>query len=612
MARPSRGTLASLLECLVALLELFGPHAVWQPAARLGLWSPEQGPSREVGVLVGPEGATPESLGKARERAAGALHLRARGVLPLLDVVLVQDRLAWVYDKVDAVGLSLAVGSDAHGTMLSTRAAAEVVAEVAEVLVSTGPLSTSHPGPEPTDLLLDRRGRLSVLGFVGPFAPSPSMRAPNLGTSSAEAAQVYRLGVLLAHLVSGVPPTAPTERSAHPALIRRALIRAMARPGPVLTERYGDWLRGMLAWEPSARPPLSSIASGLRKVGEATGGPDLVDWADAFVEDLGSVASQPPPRPTPAPAPSPIVLSEIGESQATEEVPKPTEVDLDDFPEDEDEAPTVVHTEGAVGMSTLDPDDATQEGQAFSRPPPQRTEALAGMPVTVGPPPEAMRRSPRLPEGFLDSGTAQASSQPATQGGGGRSARWSQDDPSYWLWPALMAMAIAGLALLALVLLALVVLSHAERGAAAQEGPSLEEALPLGEPPAVHPSPPPVEAVLEVEQGDLPSSQDLPAPQPEEGSLAPEPPPSQPLMAPAEPVEGPFVVVFRGIDPSASLAVDCNEASGEGVGRVELVLQQRGPCVVTSDLDDQRLRAHVSVAGPSELTCFAGDRSVCR
>ena len=49
------------------------------------------------------------------------------------------------------------------------------------------------------------------------------------------------------------------------------------RSGPVISERYGQWIRGMLAWAPAERPPLSAVPSGLRAVAWAMGGEGLLD-----------------------------------------------------------------------------------------------------------------------------------------------------------------------------------------------------------------------------------------------------------------------------------------------------------------------------------------------
>lgn len=230
-----------------ATVDILGPCEVWHGAAHLGRRRTPAGDA-PVFVLLGPEGASAEALARARHAAVSVAECRVPGVHRLIDVVLVDDRLGWVFESVDGVGLSHTVAGEGRA-LLSTRAAAEIVASVAEKLLA---VDLKNRGPEPTDLFVDAAGTVIVSGFAGPFPTSPAMRAPR--GDDGEAAAVYRLGVLLAQLLSGVAPPPASERSAHPALVRRALIRVMARPGPVLPERYGESIRGMLAWEPAERP----------------------------------------------------------------------------------------------------------------------------------------------------------------------------------------------------------------------------------------------------------------------------------------------------------------------------------------------------------------------
>src|SRR5690606_19064063 len=136
---------------------------------------------------------------------------------------------------VDGLGLGHTVAAG-PGPSLPARGAAEIVARVGGILLDTGATGLWHPGPEPTDVIVDAAGRVRVSGFVGPYPPSPSMRAPG---PEGEAAQVYRLGALLAHLVSGVPPGPASEREGHRAMVRQVMIRAMSRTDATLTDRLG-------------------------------------------------------------------------------------------------------------------------------------------------------------------------------------------------------------------------------------------------------------------------------------------------------------------------------------------------------------------------------------
>ena len=199
-------------------LQLLAPYDAWHGAAHKGRWTGDDGIERDVFVLLGPETIAAEAVDRARKSAEAALRLRHPGVLPLLVVEPFGERIAWVYEAVHAMGLGHTLG---HGedALLPTRAAAEVVARVAEIILEIGPEALLHPGPEAGDLLVDAQGQVRIAGFSGPFPRAPAMRAPQ--GDAGEVALVYRLGVLLAELVSGSSPTPGSEKGAHTAVIRR-------------------------------------------------------------------------------------------------------------------------------------------------------------------------------------------------------------------------------------------------------------------------------------------------------------------------------------------------------------------------------------------------------
>jgi hypothetical protein len=393
-----------------AKLEVGGPCEAWHGAAWNGRLV-SGGAARPVLVLLGPEGASGDTLHRARSAGAAALQLGSPGILPLLAIQAHGDRVAWVHAHVEGIGLGHVSGSDPH-RLLPTRGAAEAVAFIAETLLPLSPEARRNRGPEPTDVIVDPRGGLHVAGFAGPYAMSPSMRAPR--GDEGEPAVVYRLGVLLAHLLSGMPPQPASEEAAHAALVRRALIRAMARPGPVLTERYGDWLRGMLAWDPAARPPLSAVPDGLRKVAESMGGDGLASWAAASVERIRQELAG-----AKEPAPREDEPTDFAEVAATEEMSRALGVGVIDGPPPQrrrgsansgPDQPTLREIPRERPRQEFVDDDPTQEAASL---PPQALRMLAAaprqpvpqqpqIPVRVGPPPEAIRPPPRLPSGFLD------------------------------------------------------------------------------------------------------------------------------------------------------------------------------------------------------------------
>jgi len=130
-----------------------------------------------VTVLLGPPSGSADGLMRARRSATLALTLRHPGLVRLMQVVGHEDRVAWCYEFADGLGLSHAVNRD-DGGGLAARAAAEIVAQVAEVLLAVGGPGLHHPGPEPVDLLAEPDGHIRLTGFAGPYPPDPAMRPP--------------------------------------------------------------------------------------------------------------------------------------------------------------------------------------------------------------------------------------------------------------------------------------------------------------------------------------------------------------------------------------------------------------------------------------------------
>ncbi len=402
------------------MLELARPRPSWQGAAYEGFLTLPGGEQQAVMVLLGPEGSTEESLNRARRLAAVPLTLRHPGVVRLLQVTAYRGRAAWCYEHVRGLGMGNVVGREGFSAP-SARACAELVAQVAEILLGLGNPGLHHPGPEPTDLVLGSDGRVKLMGFAGPHPAGPAMRAP--APENVESAAVYRLGVLLTTLISGQPPAAATEASAHAVLVRRALIRAMDRPGPVLSEQFGQWIRGMLAWAPAERPPLSAVPAGLRSVGWNTGGEGLVDWSTLnvprLVREIEVRHSDPPQEEVHEPEEDeeeelsdPRVLRAIAHRE-----PPPRRLSTDEVKRTPRPAGTPTIAARKEALSDLGPRDAqdhTQErftdeptgdsAQGVAVPRSVRRRPVPDtIPVGFGPPPEAVSKAPpSLPPGFLE------------------------------------------------------------------------------------------------------------------------------------------------------------------------------------------------------------------
>lgn len=410
-------------------LDILVPCVAWHGAAHIATLHAPTGATKVL-ALLGPEGAAADAAVRARAAAASLLGASHPGLHRLLAVEAVGDRVGWAFEAVEAIGLAHTVGTEGRA-LLPTRAAAEVAAAVADTLMSVGPEHRNR-GPEPTDLLVTAEGRVVVSGFAGPYPMAPSMRAPK--GDDGEAAAVYRLGVLLGHLLAGVAPPPAGERHAHAAVVRRTLIRIMARPGPALPERYADWIRGMLAWEPGERPPLSTVAEGLRAASAASEGPGLEAWCVANVPALRAAAEAGRSN-TPVPlSRAPTALVGVNDD--------PTDVRYDRNPDEVSTRSLDATPVGAVGRR--DDDDPTQE--ATRVPDAQAVAAVptrpgaAEMPIRVGPPPEAIKDAVSLPSGFLDTQPDEPTNAEAT--------KWVAP-ATFTVWAAVVGVLLASALLLA-------------------------------------------------------------------------------------------------------------------------------------------------------------------
>lgn len=366
-------------------LELGRHRPDWHVAAHAGRLVRPGCEARPVLVVLGAPVADAEvTAERARAAASALLGWAPPGVLELLDVLPFEDRTAWVYSDIEALGVGHLVGG---GELLPIGAAAELVAEVAALLISVGTRGLAHPGPEPHDVLLHSSGRVSVGGFVSPFPASPAMREP--GGREDAPALVWRLGVLFAALTSGSAPPPCSDRSAHEASLRRVLIRTMSRPGPVPPTRLRHWMEHLLAWDSGARPPLSTVEGALRQLAADTREPGLEAWCAVHLVSRRLDALAGPPE------------------LAVEADTGPTDLGDADPP---DALPSDEHTR--PGMSTLAgfapprrEEDQTMESIGTTSTdttlphtvPPER----GAIPVAVGPPAEAVP-SARVPRSVIE------------------------------------------------------------------------------------------------------------------------------------------------------------------------------------------------------------------
>jgi hypothetical protein len=366
----------------LAALEILGPCPWWSEGVRLATYDAD-GQPRPVAAVLGPELSDAAALQRARTRAAPWVRAAQPGVLPLVAVEPVTttstrwgvpspQRAAWLYEDVGAVSAPHLFGGD----VWSHRVAAELVAAVSDVLEPLAASGRLHPGTGGDDVLVSASGMVYVSGFVSPFARAPAHRPPRGEEDST--AVVWRLGVLLAELLTGAPPTVATDRSSHDLALRRLLIRVMSRPGPVFTERYRDWLVGMLAWDADQRPPLSRVGPALRELAASCPGLDLSVVAARRVPELRRIAA------VPSSASAEPSVEIVTSTQPPVAGPEPTE---------------------EATYASTDLDDVTAVSLDGEPPPSRGPVSEHGiLPVHVGPPPEAVVKPVRLPEGLFRGG----------------------------------------------------------------------------------------------------------------------------------------------------------------------------------------------------------------
>lgn len=344
-------------------LELGESWPAWHPDARRASWT-QEGFTQEVLAVLGRH--SPGAVARARTEAQSALSYRGRFVFPLLGVEGTGRHVAWLYPAEVVIALAQIPRQG-----LGPRAAAEIVRDVARTLEDV-----EHPGPSPEHVLIDQTGTVRVAHFVGPF-PGDVWHPPNGG--GADADRVFRLGLLLAWLL-GTTVDEPAGAVEHEATVRRVLLNAMSAPGAPFDETYRELVRDLLAWDPRDRPSFENVVHRLDGVVHACGGARLEEAVS-----LGFVTWLMPHRAVDGQLE--MELADLEDVDATMESSLTRTLDGEpDDDEDVDDDPTVDSELGVVPVNDRTPTSAIEFGS---------------LPIEVGPPPEAVRRRPTLPPGFL-------------------------------------------------------------------------------------------------------------------------------------------------------------------------------------------------------------------
>ena len=170
---------------------------------------------------------------------------------PLLHITRVDGVPAWVYEGFQGVSVARALDvASTQREFLPARAVMDIAERTVQGIQAgiqqgrdlQGPGSgVVHVGPAPSEVLVDAVGAIRLAGFrvvgEGEQPPSsPTGYAPaRPGTAEQRAA--YGVGAMLVHLLGGErPASAGVERARQDAVIRRSMIRVLARPGEAIPE----------------------------------------------------------------------------------------------------------------------------------------------------------------------------------------------------------------------------------------------------------------------------------------------------------------------------------------------------------------------------------------
>jgi hypothetical protein len=609
----------------------------------LGEWSAWAEPVRQ-GQLVRPDGESvwvlirprPElevdSEGFAQIKQEGRLMARIDhpSVLRLLHVTKVENQPAWVYEGAQAVSLARVIDvSNAQSAFLPVRAAIEVVERVVQGIraafnqgceIQGAAGSIIHCGPAPSEVLVDAVGAVRVAGFSltdgsKSRIPAPSGYGPaNAGTPEEQAA--YGVGALLVHLLGGERPVNPgRDANRQDAVVRRAMIRVLSRPGEPVPSAITDLIRQALSYESEDRLSLTDMQDILSETARTLESPALRTWASATVPGLLAQQEHGFPDPDTARKRRHIEATDDSSSFAPPPVRKrvPREV------------PTM------VGLPSVDPKSiAMTPLSPYEADPNEATPYIGSLEAAV---PTTGSLTGGYPTAETDiasihsvNPTGMKAVEPIPMEIGNVEDTWDADpleDPDrLGGWPLLAGLVIG---MVVAVSVGVFVVDHMTMNAEvvrevspapdpASAPASAPEPIPEPEPvPEPEPIPEPevdVEPVPEAAPAPPPPTRSAPAPVPARRptTTAKKKPPPPPPPVPSE-----FTVTFRSVDPSIDrMVVRCHKGgTGEGAQVVHIVRAGKGPCAVVGYRGEAKNSVSVVITGPENYSCFKGGARIC-
>jgi len=553
-------------------------------------------------------------------------------VLRLLHAATIDGAPAWIHEGFQGVSLErvLAVYG-AEGQFLSARAAVETVQRAIQGLraaISQGSNlpgahgNFCHPGPAPSELLIDAVGAVKLAGFgfqtESVKLPEQPGYVPHV-PGSPEQRGAYGVAALLVHLLGGERPgEAGSDADRQSAVIRRAMIRVLARPGEAVPESVVELIKSGLAFDPDERPEFTEIEDELARSASQLRSESLRVWAPATVPGLLKMQEEGYPDPSSGRIRRHIDLADDSSSYEAPPVRAPS---TDSAPREVATVMAKVDVAAAVEAASEDNSRETigaVSQTSFASIPTSETDVKLALPTVLGTEPEAP-----VPV-VLDIGDPDDTWEIELEVEGRMGG-----------WP-LVAGLLIGMVIAAIVGWVVVeqmgqqmpetqatvaepsVLERtpsvvepvappvAEENADSGEAPNVPEEAD-NEEDIVSPTAEPIEAPVAV-----PVADNAPA---EEEQLRPtRTPPAPARTAPPAPVPAEFRVSFRNASPTIDrIIVKCHKGGvSEGAELVYIDRAGKGPCRVEGYDGTEKVAVSAVLMGPHNFTCFEGNARVCR
>jgi len=616
-------------------IKILGDWSAWAESVRQGRLIRPDGEAVWILMRCRPELAYDEAEWKeAKANSRLISRIDHPAVLRLLHASKVDGSPTWIHEGFQGVSLARVLDvMTASGEIFSARAALEVVERTVQGMraaLSQGRNfqgvkgSLYHPGPSPSELLADAIGAIKVAGFSiesesdGQVPSAPGYAPEQAGTPEQRGA--YGVAALLVHLLGGeCPGTAGSDAGRQDAVIRRSVIRVLARPGEAVPAAIIDLIKAGLAFDPDDRPEFTVMEDELARAGSELRSVGLRTWAPTAVPGLLKQQETGYPDRDSARVRRHIDLVDDSSSydappvRARMKEAAPREV-----------ATIVAKVDVAAALAAAEEDSLRDNTglvsqTSFGAIPTSETDVKVATAAVLA----AERGEPA----------------PVQMEIGGQDDTWEiEPEPEGKMggWP-LIAGLVIGMVVAASV--GWVAVEHM-----VEQAPTIVETVPMVTAPVL-PEDLPVEPVdpkevavpdddREVANEDEPAPEESDEPEvvDEPGAVsppvvaadeAPEPmvaPPSPPVASPvavappAAPVPDVFAVTFRnGSSTIDRLVVRCHKGGvGEGAEVVHIAGAGKGPCRVEGYTGGDKIAVSAVLMGPQNFTCFEGNARVCQ